>query len=305
MKVQKCSLPEFREQFPTQEICIDFLINQKWENGFACIKCKHTLYMKGEYARDRRCKKCGYNESPTANTLFHSIKLSLPLAFEMVFRISVNKKGISSVALCREYGINLKTAYHFRRKIQASMKSSETHPLTGIVHVDEFVYGGVDKGCQGRSGQSDKLKICIAVEIIPAKNNQPETMGRAYALPIENYSSVELKKVFTKHIGTKATIVTDKWTGYKPLKKEYNITQIESNNGANFPCIHNLILNVKSWIRGTHHHISANHVVQYLNEFCFRFNRRTWMEKMPIFVLERIVKSSPKPVILSKRGLYG
>jgi hypothetical protein len=66
----------------------------------------------------------------------------------MVFRISVHKKGISSIALCKEYGVNLKTACNFKRKVQHSMKSSETNPLQGIVHVDEFVYGGEEEGCQ-------------------------------------------------------------------------------------------------------------------------------------------------------------
>lgn len=305
MKVKKCSLPEFRKQFSTEESCYDFLIQQKWGDGYACKKCNHEGYKKGEFARDRRCKKCGYNESPTSNTLFHSIKLSLPLAFEMAFRICVSKKGISSIGLCREYGVNLKTAYNFRRKIQASMKSSEAHPLKGLVHVDEFVYGGVDVGCQGRSSESDKLKICIAVEIIPAKDNKSETMGRAYALPIENYSSEELKKLFTTHIDKAASIVTDKWSGYSPLKKDYKIAQKESNSGANFLSIHNLILNFKTWIRGTHHHISSAQLKHYLNEYCFRFNRRTWMNKMPIFVLKNVVKNAPKPVILTKGGFYG
>jgi hypothetical protein len=212
-------LPDFRKEFPSQEFCIDYLINQKWGGGYSCKKCKHTEYGKGESERDRRCKKCGYNESPTSNTLFHSIKLFLPLAFEIVYRISVSKKGISSLALSREYDINPKTAYNFRRKLQASMKSSEAHPLIGLVHVDEFVFGGVDEGCQGRSGDSDKLKICITVEIIPAKKNQPETMGRAYAISIKNYSSQELKNMFTKHIDKKASVVTDKWSGFHHSKK--------------------------------------------------------------------------------------
>jgi|688.fasta_scaffold1028589_1 hypothetical protein len=92
---------------------------------------------------------------------------------------------------------------------------------------------------------------------------------------------------------------------FSPLKEEYKINQVESKNGANFPCIHNLILNIKTCIRGTHHHISANHVAKYLNEFCFRFNRRAFMRKMPIFVMERVVKNEPKPVKLTKGGFYG
>lgn len=105
---------------------------------------------------------------PTAHTLFHF----LPLAFEMMYRICVNKKGISSVALSREYNVNQKTAVNFKRKVQNSMQSSELQPLEGILHVDKFMYGGVANGCQGRSGKSNKLKVCVPLEIIPNKSKK-------------------------------------------------------------------------------------------------------------------------------------
>jgi len=304
MKVTKCSLPDFRKEFETEEACISYMIQQKWGNGFTCRKCRHTEFKKGEMNLDHRCKKCDYNESPTSHTLFHSIKIPLPIAFEMVFRISVHKKGMSSVALCREYGVNLKTAYNFKRKVQHSMRSSGLNPLQGLVHVDEFVYGGEEEGCQGRSAASEKLKICVAVEIIQDKKGK-ETMGRGYAISIENYSNEELGKMFEKHIDKKAQIVTDKWSGYRPLQKEFNIEQVLSNKGKNFPCMHLLIMNIKSWIRGTHHAISKIHVEKYLNEFFFRFNRRTWINKIPMFAMDRMMTTPKNIVVLTKGGYYG
>jgi transposase-like protein len=304
MKVTKCSLPDFRKEFETEETCLSYMIQQKWGNGFICRKCDHPEFKKGEMNLDRRCKQCDYNESPTSHTLFHSIKIPLPIAFEMVFRISVHKKGISSIALCREYGVNLKTAYNFKRKVQHSMKSSETNPLQGIVHVDEFVYGGEEEGCQGRSSESEKLKICVAVEIVQDKSGK-ETMGRGYAVSIEDYSNKELGKIFEKHIDKGAQIVTDKWSGYQPLQKEYQIKQVLSDNGKNFPTMHILIMNIKSWIRGTHHAISKNHVEKYLNEFFFRFNRRTWINKMPVFALNSMMATPKNKVIPTKGGFYG
>ena len=130
-------------------------------------------------------------------------------------------------------------------------------------------------------------------------------MGRAYALTIENYSSRELQKLFDKHISSNANIVTDKWSGYKPLRENYKIKQEYSDNGKNFPGIHTLIMNIKCWIRGIHHSISHNHIQQYLNEFCFRLNRRNFINKMPIFLINRIVITDHTPVKLSARGNYG
>lgn len=305
MQVKRCSIIEFRKQFETQDQCEKHLVKEKNLNGFKCKKCKSDKFIKGYMKNDIRCKSCGYNESPTSNTLFHSIKIKLSIAFEMVYRISVNKKGISTLELSREYDINPKTAYNFKRKVQASMKSSETNTLKGLIHVDEFMYGGKAEGCQGRSNKSEKLKICLALEIIEDKSGNNNKMGRAYAVPIEDFSNEELKKVFDKHIDRKSKIITDKWSGYNPLKSEYNIEQILSKEGKNFPELHILIMNIKNWIRGIHHQISKKHLQKYLNEFFFRFNRRTFLENMPIFALNRMINNDSKPVVLTKCGFYG
>ena len=180
--------------FSTKDKCEKYLFEEKSSNGFECKKCNCETNIKGYNTYDIRCKECNYNESPTANTLFHSIKIPLPIAFEMVYRISVSKKGISTLELCREYDVNPKTAYNFKRKVQESMKSSESNPLTKLVHVDEFMYGGKDEGCQGRSSKSDKLKICLALEIIEGKEGEKNKIGRAYVYDRLNELEIDLQK---------------------------------------------------------------------------------------------------------------
>lgn len=296
-------MPDFRKRFDSDFTCLSYLAGLKWAAGFNCRRCAHKVSVKGDRNLDKRCQSCGYNEAPTAHTVFHSMKIPLTLAFEMVYRICVSKKGISSLALSREYNLNPKTGYNFKRKIQLSMKSSEKHPLEGLVHVDEFVIGGKEVGCQGRSSETEKKRVVVAVEVIKSKKKL--LMGRAYALSIENYSSSELQKLFDKHISSKAKIETDGWSGYKPLSENYKIKQTYSDKGQNFPTIHTLIMNVKNWIRGTHHSVSENHIQKYLDEFCFRLNRRTFINSMPIFLLNRIVTTNHTPVKLSERGYYG
>ena len=305
MKVLKCSIIEFRKKFKTEDLCKEFLYNSKWENGYECLRCLQTKEKKGNGVFDRRCATCGYNETVISNTLFHSIKFPLTIAFEIIYRISVNKKGISSISISREYDLNFKTAYNFKRKVQKSMSSSEKYPLDGEVHIDEFMYGGKEEGKQGRSSDSKKLKICLAMELKEDKHTKEKVIGRAYALDIENFSSAELERIMTIHVSENAEIITDKWSGYHPSKSKFNITQVLSNNGLNFPDIHNLIMNIKSWIRGIHHHISKKHIQKYLNEFCFRFNRRSFIENMPNFTINRMIKHTPSPVIATKGGYYG
>ena len=305
MKVKKCSLPAFRSQFSDKVSCMNYLADLKWSGVYSCSKCAHTVSKRGSFFYDKRCQSCGYNETPTACTLFHSIKLPLPIAFEMLYRICVSKKGISAMSLAREYSLNYKTAYNFKRKVQHSMTSSLMHPLEGIVHVDEFVYGSLEAGCQGRNRDSKKLKVCVAMELVPGKKKDELLIGRAYALPIEDYSNTELRKIFDEHISKSAKVTTDKWKGYLPIGKDYNLDQKLSNKGKNFPQIHNLIMNLKAWIRGIHHSIGKAKAKHYLDEFFYRFNRRTFMSNMPNFTLKSMIKSKPIPVTLTKSGYYG
>ena len=88
--------------------------------------------------------------------------------------------------------------------------------------------GGPEKGKKGRSTDTEKKKICIAVEIVENQHSSEKTMGNAYAISIENYGANELSKIFEKHIDEHAAILTDKWKGYNPLKKQYNINQVKS-----------------------------------------------------------------------------
>ena len=134
------------------------------------------------------------------------------------------------------------TAWLFRRKIQESMKSSEKYPLEKTVHVDEF--GTRKKGEQGRSKSQSKIRIVLAIEIRGNKS------GRAYAKVIEDYSCKSLTPIFETHIKSDAKIVTDKWSGYKPLKKNFpKLTQELSDIGDNFKILHFQIRNFKNWIR--------------------------------------------------------
>ncbi len=79
--------------------------------------------------------------------------------------------------------------------------------------------------------------------------------------------------MFINHISRDAKVTTDKWRGYGPITKAYNIKQIESNSGLNFKALHTMIHQVKSWIRTTYSWVSDFNINRYFNKFYFRINR--------------------------------
>jgi transposase-like protein len=99
--------------------------------------------------------------------------------------------------------------------------------------------------------------------------------------------------IFKEHISTSATIITDKWRGYEPLKENYNIEQIYSNNGANFKQLHIVIMQVKSWLRAIPTHVSKWHIQAYFDEFCFRINRSKYQKSIFHKTIETMILNKP------------
>ena len=279
------NLLKFSEHFKTDDNCKEYLANVKWKNGFICVKCEHTAsQIRKNFART--CNKCSHTETAPANTLFHKVKFGLRKAFFICFEMSTTTKSLSASYMGVRFGVTEKTARLFMHKVREAMKSSENHPMDGTVHIDEFVVGGREKGKVGRSYNSKKKKVVTALELT---NNGK--VKRMYALKIDNFSAKELEKIFIKHIDENAIVTTDLWRGYRPLFEDYNITQIQSNNGKNFIALHTMIHQVKSWIRTTYSWVSDFNINRYLDEFCYRLNRSR--SKVNIFnnLIERMVKS--------------
>jgi transposase-like protein len=269
---------------------MEYLGQIKWEKGYRCRNCGHGHHMPGKKPFSRRCKSCKYDESATSHTLFHKVKFPVEKAFELLFLVSTSRKGVSTKALSEELEMPYETCLNFRRKAQKAMESSQAHPLTGRVDVDETAIGGYDPGSQGRA-KGDKKLVSIALELTALGG-----FGRAYAVKIADYSSQELQKIFDRHISKEASVKTDKWSGYIPLKEAYpKLEQEYSDKGGNFPQLHLHILNLKSWIRGLHHHVNEEYVQRYLDEFHFRFNRRAFRDTIFHKLIERMVNSAPIP----------
>lgn len=278
-------LLQFADRFKTDQDCLEYLAHFKWREGYKCLKCGHDG---SQIRRDhsRTCNKCSHTESPTANTLFHKVKFGVRKAFFICFEMGTTTKSLSASYVAERFSITEKTARLFMHKIREAMKSSLNNPVTGEVHVDEFVVGGKEKEKVGRSYDGKKKKVVCAVEL-----TGDGKVKRMYANRIDDYSAKELKKFFEKHISEEATVTTDKWRGYRPLMDKWNISQIESNHGLNFKALHTMIHQLKSWIRTTYSWVSEFNINRYMDEFCYRINRSIFKNNIFNNLIGRMIKS--------------
>lgn len=290
---------EFGRVFTSNEDCLKYLSDMKWANGYSCKVCGFDQYKKGRTSYHKRCKGCLYDESPTANTLFHDLRIPMIKAFFMLFRLTTKKKGMSTMELAGEVGVQQKTAWLFKRKVQVAMKNASSAKLSGNVEVDEFLVGGRQPKGYGRKATNKKAAI-IAIEKLDEGK-----VGNLYIRPIEDFKADTLKFTILEGVDAQASIKTDEFISYETIAKDLNISRVKSDKGKNFIELHQQILLFKMWLRGIHHKCSTKHYHAYCDEYNFRFNNRNQRKTIFSRLLNTFIHLQPHPYpVLSTLSAY-
>jgi len=201
----------------------------------------------------------------------HRSKMPLRLWFWAAYLVTTITPGMSAKQFQRQTGSNnYETAFMMLHKLRAAMVKDEREPLRGIVEVDESYVGGPKSGPAGR-GAKGKVIVVGAVELLIKPKG--ETANRVRLRIIKDASGRSIMNFIREDIKKGTAIRTDGWMGYAGLSKAgYHHSIIEES--TNLVHIHRVFSNLKTWLLGTHHGVSPQHLQAYLNEFVFRFNRR-------------------------------
>ena len=287
------TLEEFENRFNTEEACRDYLFLLRWPNGFICPKCGN---MKAWAVRTVlfECSKCHYQTSVIAGTIFQDTRKPLTMWFRAIWWVTSQKNGTSTLGLQRILGLkSYQTAWTWLHKLRTAMLRPGRDKLSGYVELDEtyLVSGGNRK--QGR-GAEEKSLIAVAVEI------KDKLMGRIRLSQINNASSDSLHSFTIESIERGSTLHTDGWSGYSGIESlgyTHTITKIKGRKVSDLlPHVHIVVSLLKRWILGTHQgSVSKKHIGYYLDEFTFRFNRRTSSYRGKLFyrLLENAVLIGP------------
>ena len=269
------TMQDFMDQFSTEVSCRNYLFEVRWADGFKCPRCSGTASW--QLGRGiQKCKKCRRDISLTAGTVFHNRHLPLRLWFQAVWLVVSQKNGVSALGLSRSLGIkNQKTGWNLLRIIRSGMVRTGRELLSGLVEVDEVFIGGVKPGKRGR-GALGKVLALVAVE-----DKGEAGFGRVRIEIISDATAISLRKAIKKMVEPGSTIRTDEWKGYTPAALEgYQHTIMEKQSlepGEDpTPLVHRIASLLKRWLLGTHQGgVRPAHIRAYLDEFIFRFNRRT------------------------------
>jgi transposase-like protein len=274
-------LPGFLERFGTDDQCRACLFRARWPDGFSCAGCGHGRAWAHKARLIYECAACGKQHSLLAGTIFEQTKTGLARWFLAIYLVTSSKGGISAMELQRQMGFgSYQTAWTWLHKIRKAMVRPERAPLGARVEADETYLGGPRAGRPGR-GAAGKTRVAGAVESGRGKA-RGRRLGRLRLAVVPDVSATSLEGFLGRNVARPAIVVTDGWSGYRGLAAAgYAHEPIElaaswGDAALRLPAIHLVFGLAKRWLLGTHHGaVSKKHLAAYLDEFTFRFNRRT------------------------------
>ncbi len=112
---------QLNELLQSDEKCLEFLAELKWENGFTCRKCGNNNYCPGKTPHSRRCTKCKTEESAASGTIFHNCKFPIHKAFYIAYNVCRAKEDLSTYEFARRLSLRQMTCWNFKKKIHQAI----------------------------------------------------------------------------------------------------------------------------------------------------------------------------------------
>jgi transposase len=288
-KELRYSVRDFNAEFPNDDACLEYVKEQRWPDGVTrCAKCKvdrkhYRVGNRTAYA----CDHCGNHIYPLAGTIFEKSSTPLKLWFYAAYLMGSTRCGISAKQVQRETGVTYKTAWRMFRNIRSLLSDGELQLEGPTVEVDETYMGGKRKGFRGRPLAGDRKKVPV-VGIV-------QRNGLAIARHVKNVKAKTLNRLIRKHVTPGSTVYTDEYPGYRTISKGKRFvhrrikhkTGIYVRGDIHTNSVEGLWSLIKRGISGVYHHVDPAYLQSYLDEFCFRYNRRHMGNQQFRSILER------------------
>lgn len=298
---------QFLDRFPDDDACIEFLEDLRWAGGFVCPRCAvadeayHT-------SRGRLvCRHCRHQCTVTAGTIFEKTRTPLRSWLAAVWYITNQKQGVNALGLQRVLGLgSYQTAWAMLHRLRRAMIRPGRERLSGIVEVDESIVGrSVAKSARDpekTEEKKDKILAHRSVVVIAVELKEPTGFGRVRLRRVADNSAASVLPFVKDSIEPGSVVRTDgSWAYHKLQKHGYRrdkTVMLGATEPAHvtMPGVHRVASLLKRWLMGTHQgSVKPKQLDYYLDEFTFRFNRRTSRSRGLLFyrLLEQAVATHP------------
>jgi len=293
---------QFLDWFHSEQACRDYLEKLRWAGGLICPRCGASSEV-GRISRGRLiCPACRHQTTATAGTVFDKTRTELRVWFAAIWYVTNQKHGVSALGLQRMLGLgSYETAWAMLHRLRRAMVRPDREFLHGKVEVDETYLALTDRrapiSAVGRQSNTTKARVVIAVEML-----QPKGFGRIRIRQIANGDYEHLMPFIKESVRPGAIIHSDGSAAYRKLDDagygHSRTVHLGSGTPAHesMPGVHRVAALLQRWMMGTHHGaVQPNQLDYYLDEFVFRFNRRTSRSRGLLFyrLLQQTVMTKP------------
>ena len=303
------NLTSFFAKYPDEASCIQAFKDKKLEIGVVCKKCSHTehYFRKGDLKFE--CKKCHSRQSIRTGTVMENSNLPIRYWMMCLELMTLTKKSFSALEMQRLIGHKrYEPIWYMMHKIRRIMgKRDELYQLSDQVEMDEGFFERVDnkevkdvkkdsltneeKKLKRGRGSERQTKVLVMVESKmvenPKMNGKPtKKVGYLKMKVMEDLKSETIKKEVEKDVEKTTEVTTDGYRGYAKLKSVISAHKVivepdKAKSAKLFPWANRTISNAKKILMGIHHNaINDKFMQNYFDEFCYKFNRRYFGEKL-------------------------
>lgn len=281
METYPRTLMDFEQRFSSERACKEYLFRLRWPEGFVCPRCSGQE----AWETDRglyKCRKCGHQTSISAGTIFQDTKKPLQTWFRAIWYITNQKHGVSALGLQRALGLgSYRTAWTMLHKLRVAMVRPGRDRIAGTVEVDETYIGGKKPVYRGR-GAAGKTLVLVAAQ------EDGKRIGRIRLRKVHDATATSLRPAVQECVKSGSIVRTDGWSGYSGLEAfgyNHQVVRNDYSVGDNLlPLVNRVVALLKRWLVGTHQGaVRSSHLEYYLDEFTFRFNRRTSRSRGMLF----------------------
>jgi hypothetical protein len=287
---------EFVQHYPDEASCKALVKAYRERDGIVCRKCGHTEHYWNTGVDAFDCKKCGTRTTLRSGTVMESSKLPYQYWIYAIYFLTMTKKGISALELKRQLGHKrYEPIWAMLHKLRAVMgQRDRKYMLDGVIELDDAFYkthndtDDTDIIKRGRGSQTQS-KVLVMSKIEPKrgrpkKHKKPSAFRYVRMVVIPDSSAETMNKETEEKILPETTVKTDGWRGFNQLKHIVNkhVSKVVPPQDASkvLPWVHTMISNTKRNLLGIHHNIKDIYLQNYLDEFCYKTNRRYFGENL-------------------------
>jgi hypothetical protein len=309
------TLLEFQKRFETEESCLDYLEKLRWRNGFHCPNCSHDVGYRIVFRRLIQCAVCRHQSSVTAGTVFHKTRTPLRHWFWIMYMMSHDKGGTAALRLAQQLGMHYSTVWHIVQKVRYAMgKRDDGITLAGFIELDEVIVArearktgrrrtdGTKKSEEPRlrrlGARKTNLHPRTQCEVIVMVEQMPGRAGNIAMKIVQRTTRDDLREFIERQVEeSNHCFRTDGAQSHAVVQSMGHCLHFEKMGGAlgseRLPILHRAAALLKRFLMGTYHGVSAKYLQPYLQEFCFRFNRRDKQNSIATSLLRACIFAVP------------